>query len=479
MGTLINDRFLLECDQAVRLYEEYAKPQPILDYHCHLSPAEIAENHRFADMTEVWLGGDHYKWRAMRAAGVPEEYITGSASPREKFQKWAEVFPLTVRHPLFHWTLLELARFFGISDRYLNSETAEDIWNECNGLLATPEFSARALMTRMNVKGVCTTDDPLDSLEHHKRLREENRAGEFSVKVLPTFRPDKALPLGASGEEGAVRFSRYVQALSELDGSNLTTFSEYRAALLRRHQYFHEQGCRLSDHGFELFEYAEAGTEQGLESAYRQLRSGRPVDRAVCLAMSSCLLKDVAMADAERGWVMQLHIGAIRNTSTRILSALGADSGCDSIVDGSYAKPLARFLDALDQCDKLPKTIVYNLNPASSDMLAAMVANFNGHGIRGKMQYGSGWWFLDQLDGMRRQLETASTMNLLPLFVGMLTDSRSFLSYTRHEYFRRILCNLLGSEMKRGLIPDDFDWIGKFVSDLSYGNARRYFDFGL
>lgn len=477
MERFITETFLLNTESARRLYFEYAQNEPIIDYHCHLSPREVAEDRRFENMTQIWLGGDHYKWRALRAAGVDERYITGNASDWEKFERWAEIVPLTIRNPLFHWTALELNRPFGINDRFLNKSTAESIWRECNSKLAEPAFSARGIMTQMKVELVCTTDDPIDSLEYHKQIAADNASGAFTIRVLPTFRPDKVFPRSCETPEGVVSYLQYVAKLEEASDVAITSFAALRAAFAKRHAYFHESGGRLSDCGFELFEWTKPSNGANPEEAFGLVLKGETISHAESVALSSILLSDLGRLNAQKGWTSQLHIGAMRNNATRVFNALGADAGCDSMVDGAYGKPLSAYFDDLDQDGALPRTIVYNLNPSSNYLLASLVANFNDGAIPGKMQYGAGWWFLDQKNGMEEQLETLSNMGLLSLFVGMLTDSRSFLSYTRHEYFRRILCNLLGGEMESGLLPNDFDWIGGMVKRICYGNAKQYFRF--
>lgn len=479
MTQFITDNFLLETRSAEKLYYEYAEMMPIIDYHCHLSPREVAENRQFGNIAQIWLGGDHYKWRAMRAAGISEKYITGDGSDREKFDAWANVVPQTIRSPLFHWTMLELNRPFGINDRFLNPDTAESIWTICNEILMNPLFYARGIMDQMRVKLVCTTDDPVDDLQYHRQIAKENRDGSFDPKVVPTFRPDKVLPLNCTTPDGVVSWKAYLEKLGIAADVEINSFASLRAALLSRHDYFHQNGCRLSDHGFGLFQWIEKGSDTEMEAIFSKMINNETIDPEDALILSSSLLTDIGIANADKGWTMQLHIGALRNNSTRIFNKLGPDAGCDSIIDGSYAVSLSRFLDRLDREEKLPKTIVYNLNPDSNYMLASLVANFNDGSCPGKMQYGSGWWFLDQKNGMEDQINTLSNTGLLGRFVGMLTDSRSFLSYTRHEYFRRILCNILGKEMEKGLIPNDFDWIGKIVQDISYNNAKNYFGFDL
>ncbi len=477
MNAFINENFLLQTESSKRLYFEYAQNEPIVDYHCHLSPQEIALDRQFENLTQIWLGGDHYKWRAMRAAGVPERYITGDASDWEKFERWAEICPLTVRNPLFHWTALELNRPFGINDRFLNKFTARGIWEECNAQLAKPAFSARGIMRQMNVELVCTTDDPVDSLRYHKQIAGDFESGNFGVRVLPTFRPDKVFPRSCSTPNGVADYLKYLAKLSEVANMDVSSFALLREAFAKRHAYFHEAGSRLSDCGFELFKWEAPSSDAFLEKSFSQILKGEIISEREIIALSSILLSDLGRLNSERNWTSQLHIGALRNNSTRIMKTVGVDAGCDSMVDGSYGKALSRYLDSLDKDNKLPKTIVYNLNPDANYLLASLVANFNDGTIPGKMQYGAGWWFLDQKKGMEEQLETLSNMGLLSLFVGMLTDSRSFLSYTRHEYFRRILCNLIGKEMEMGIIPNDFDWIGKIVKNICHDNAIRYFQF--
>ena len=487
MTRFITENFLLGTTSAARLYHEFAAGMPILDYHCHLSPKEIAEDRRFENLTQIWLAGDHYKWRAMRAAGVDERYITGDASDWEKFQAWADVVPKTLRNPLYHWTHLELNRPFGINDRLLGPDTAKSIWDECNAKLQTPEFSARGIMRQMNVKLVCTTDDPIDDLQWHKAIAADN---SFDIKVLPTFRPDKALqfevlqPDGMGVTEQSVQmYNTYLDRLAELSGQEIKTFDDLIIALKNRHDYFHENGCLLSDHGFEVFQffYWFENNHNFASAAFQKLRDGKVIDEGHITSLRSTILYHLGKMNAEKGWTMQLHIGAIRNNNTRFYRQLGVDAGFDSIAiaDDYSTKSLSRFFDKLDQEEKLPKTIVYNLNPADNDMLATLIGNFQDGKTPGKMQFGSGWWFLDQKKGMEDQLNALSNHGLLSLFVGMLTDSRSFLSYTRHEYFRRILCNLLGDEIETGLLPNDFELVGGMVRDICYNNAARYFDFGL
>jgi len=464
----IHEDFLLESGQARELYHSFAESLPIIDYHCHVPPKDIAENRQFSNLTQIWLSGDHYKWRAMRTCGVDERFITGNASDWEKFEKWAETVPKTLRNPLYHWTHLELRRPFGITDRVLNAETAKGIWDECNGMLATAGFSTRGILKQMNVEVVCTTDDPIDSLEHHRMLAADKN---LSVSVYPAFRPDRAMAVEDPG-----KFLRYIELLGEVSGLEIRDFSFLLLALSRRHQYFHEHGCRLSDHGVETV-YAEEYTEREVNDAFDQLMHGRPLSVSQTLKFKSALLYELAVMDGEKGWTQQYHLGALRSTNSRMMRALGPDTGFDSIGDFEVARPLARFLDRLDNGNRLAKTILYNLNPRDNELLASMIGSFQDGSVAGKLQYGSAWWFLDQRDGMTKQIEALSNMGLLSQFVGMLTDSRSFLSYPRHEYFRRLLCNILGEEMRKGLVPNDMKLVGNMVRDISYFNAKRYFNF--
>ncbi len=466
--TFIHDDFLLESRQARELFHSYAEPMHIIDYHCHLSPKDIADDRRFANLTQIWLYGDHYKWRAMRACGVDERFITGDATDWEKFSRWAETVPKTLRNPLYHWVHLELAKPFGIRDRLLNPKTAKSIWDECSEMLSKPEFSVRGILRRMNVEVVCTTDDPVDGLEHHRKIADE---GGFGIKILPAFRADKAMAV-----EDTAAFVQYVQKLAAAADLAIATYEDFLTALARRHKYFHDMGCRLSDHGLETI-YAEDYTEKDVAGSFRTLMDGKPIDGPAALRFKSAVLYELALMDWNKGWVQQFHLGALRNTNSRMLRTLGPDTGYDSIGDFNVCRPLAKLLNRLDSDNRLAKTILYNLNPSENELFATMAGNFQGGSVPGKIQYGSAWWFLDQIDGMTKQIEALSNMGLLSLFVGMLTDSRSFLSYPRHEYFRRLLCNILGRDMQRGLIPDDVELVGGMVRDISYNNAKRYFDF--
>ena len=466
MKKFLDENFLLESKTAEILYHEHAKDLPIIDYHCHLPPDEIAGDKQFGNLTQIWLKGDHYKWRAMRANGVPEKFITGDATDEEKFRKWAETVPFTLRNPLYHWTHMELKRPFGI-ERILDGSSAGDIYEEAGTMLRTPGFSTRNILRKMNVQVVCTTDDPVDSLEHHRAVREEG----MDIRMLPAWRPDKAMAV-----EDSHRFNAYLDALAGASGTEIASFSDLLDALKKRHDFFHENGCRLSDHGIETI-YAEDYTEAGLKSIFQKVRSGRELDPDEVLRFKSGMLVIFAAMDHERGWTQQFHIGAIRNNNSRMMEILGPDTGYDAIGDFEVARPMSKFFDRLEEMKKLTKTIVYNLNPRDNELIVTMLYNFNDGVIPGKMQFGSGWWFLDQKYGMEKQMNDLSTLGLLSRFVGMLTDSRSFLSYPRHEYFRRILCNLLGNDVERGLIPPDMELLGRMVEDISYNNARDYFGF--
>ena len=440
---------------------------PIIDYHCHLIPQMIAENHQFADITELWLGGDHYKWRAMRGNGVDEEYITGGKSSWEKFSKWAETVPYTMRNPLYHWTHLELKRVFGI-DSLLSPATARDIFEECNAKLATEEFRGQALIRRFNVEVVCTTDDPADDLRYHKAIAEK----PFGVKVIPAWRPDKAMAI-----ENPESYKAYLEKLGEAAGMEIRTYADLIEALGKRHEFFESMGCKLSDHGLETF-YASDYTDSEIEAIFAKVLSGKNADAEELDKFRSACLHDFAVMDAEAGWAQQFHIGAIRNNNTRMFNLLGPDTGYDAIHDVQCAAAGHRFFDRLTLEGKLAKTILYCLNPKDNEVLMTMAYTFNDGTVPGKMQFGSGWWFLDQEDGMRKQMNALSALGLLTRFVGMLTDSRSFVSYPRHEYFRRILCSVLGEDIEKGKLPaSEMDFIRKVVEDISYNNARNYFNF--
>ena len=464
----IHDDFLLETKEARELYHTYAETLPIIDYHCHVPPAEIAENRKFENLTRIWLWGDHYKWRAMRTCGVDEAFITGNASDWEKFEKWAETVPKTLRNPLYHWTHLELRKPFGITDRLLGPGTARSVWDECNEKLARPEFSVRGIIQSMNVETICTTDDPVDDLRFHKQLAKDTT---FPVGVFPAFRADKAMAV-----ENPAAFASYMAKLGETAEIDIRSFNDLLEALHKRHDYFHEHNSRLSDHGLETM-YVENYTKRELDQILLKLLQKQSLSPGEILQFKAAVLYELAVMDWEKGWTQQFHLGAIRNVNTRKLRILGPDTGYDSIGDLPMARPTAEFFNRLESENKLAKTILYNLNPRDNELFATMIGNFQGGTVAGKMQYGSSWWFLDQIDGMTKQIEALSNMGLLSQFVGMLTDSRSFLSYPRHEYFRRLLCNIIGRDIGRGLIPDDLKTAGKMVQDICYYNAKRYFKF--
>lgn len=464
MKPFMDENFLLETETAKKLYHDFAKDMPIFDFHCHLSPKEIAENKRYSSITEIWLGGDHYKWRAMRSNGVTEDFMTGDQPAREKFERWAEVVPYTIGNPLYHWTHLELKRYFGIEET-LSPRTSEMIWNRTNELLGTEEFTARELMKRSNVKGICTTDDPIDDLRYHQAIKEDK---EFDIKVLPTFRPDKSINIEKTG------FAEWVNELSKVVGFEIKTYTALKLALTERINYFHEVGCRVSDHGIDSVVFAEA-TDEELNGIFQRGLDGEKLSEAELKAYKGKVLQHLGREYANHGWTMQLHIGALRNNSTRMFNTLGPDTGFDSIGDELFAKDLSKLLDSLDATDELPKTILYCLNPRDNYVLGTMIGAFQGGGIPGKIQFGSGWWFCDQRDGMEDQMKALANLGLLSRFVGMLTDSRSFLSYTRHEYFRRILCNLIGRWVENGEYPADFEMLGTIVQGICYNNAANYF----
>ena len=462
----LSKNFLLRRKTARILYHEYARKMPIFDYHCHLSPADIAQNTQFRNLTHIWLAGDHYKWRAMRACGVDERSITGDATDWEKFQAWAATVPSTIRNPLYHWTHLELKRPFGLKDVLLSPSTAQMIYEFCNELLAEEDFRARGIMKQMNVNVVCTTDDPADTLEYHQQIQQDK---SFTIKVLPTFRPDAAMAV-----ESPERFNAYLSKLEAAAGMEIATYSSLLEAMQKRHDFFHQMGCRLSDHGLETA-YAEDYTEQALNKIFDKVRGGAALTPLEILKFKSAMMVEFGRMDHAKGWTQQLHLGALRNNNSRMFKRVGADAGFDSILDVEVARPLSKFLNRLDETEQLPKTILYNLNPAHNEVLATMLGNFQDGRTPGKMQFGAAWWFLDQKDGMETQMNALSNMGLLSQFVGMLTDSRSFLSYPRHEYFRRIVCNLIGEDVENGEIPDDIEHLGEMVQDICYNNAVKYF----
>ena len=464
----IHEDWMLHTPAARELYHRYAENEPIIDYHCHLPPAEIAADKRWANLAEVWLGGDHYKWRGMRSDGVDERLVTGDASWREKFDAYAACMPHFLGNPLFDWSHLELARYFDIHD-ILSPETADSIWNRALERMADPAFSARGLMVKSNVRAVCTTDDPCDDLAHHRAVRAD---ASFPVKVLPAWRPDKGFKIDAAGPWNA-----WVDRLAAAADRDIATFADFLEALRLRHAFFAENGCRLSDYGIDTVPDLPVPSDAEMAATFAKARAGKAVAPAEADAFRLGMLVVCGRMDAEAGWTWQLHYGALRNASTRIFKLLGPDSGCDSIDDQPVARGLARLLDTLDRDDLLPRTIIYNLNPRDNALVGSMIGNFQRGPVAGKIQFGSGWWFNDQKIGMKAQLESLSQLGLLPRFVGMLTDSRSFMSYPRHEYFRRVLCDLLGSWMDAGDIPHDFGLVGSAVRDICYANAERYFGF--
>lgn len=464
MKAFLDDNFLLHSKTAERLYHEFAHEIPIIDYHNHLPPQEIANNKQFENLTQAWLYGDHYKWRAMRTCGVDESFITGNRSDREKFDQWASIVPYTVRNPLFHWTHLELQRYFGISD-LLKSGTSRKIYDECSEKLQMTTFSVRNLLLKMNVELLCTTDDPTDSLEYHRQLSNDG----FEITVLPAFRPDKAMNIG-----DLPGFRKYLQKLEAVSDISITTFNEYLSALRSRHDFFASMGCRVSDHGLDHIYYEEY-TDKEIRKIFEKVLSGKDIDQVQERQFKSAMLHHFAVWDHEKGWVQQFHLGALRNTNSRKMKELGPDTGWDSIGDYTQAQALAKFLDRLDSHNQLAKTVIYNLNPADNEVFATMTGNFNDGSVAGKIQWGSAWWYLDQKDGMTRQLNTLSSMGLLSKFIGMLTDSRSFLSFPRHEYFRRILCDLFAQDIENGEIPNDINWTGKLIQDICYNNNKNYF----
>lgn len=463
MGRFMDENFLLQTKTAQKLFHNYAKEMPIYDFHNHLSAKEIYNDVKYNNITQVWLGGDHYKWRAMRTFGIEEAYITGNKPDYEKFQKWAELMPYLIGNPLYHWTHLELQRYFGITE-VLSPKTCDSIWDRCNTLLATDEFSVRNLLRRMNVKALCTTDDPKDSLEYHIKLKEE-----FEIQVLPTYRPDGGVHIKKPG------FLSYLEELGTVVGFTIKSISDLKKALTMRIHYFHEAGGRVSDHGMDVFRYTSCSDLEAEEIFKKALRKDE-ITNEDASKFEANILTELGKTYYELGWVMQIHIGALRNNSTRMFEKIGPDVGLDSMNDNNYASDLSAFLDALDYQGKLPKTVLYCLNPRDNEVLATMAGNFQDGTYPGKIQFGAGWWFCDQKDGMEKQLEALSQLGLISKFIGMLTDSRSFLSFPRHEYFRRILCNKLARLIDNGEYPEDIEFVGKIVQDISYYNAEQYFN---
>ncbi|RED47479.1 glucuronate isomerase [Seonamhaeicola aphaedonensis] len=461
----IHENFLLQNRFAEELYHNYAKNQPIIDYHNHLSPKDIAEDTIFGNLTQVWIHGDHYKWRAMRTLGIDERYITGNASDKDKFLKWAKTVPFTLRNPLYHWTHLELARYFDIYD-LLNANTAESIYHDTLEKLSSKSFSCQNLLKMANTEIVCTTEDPIDDLKYHKQLQHLN----FEVKVSTSFRPDKSILIQNEG------YNDYINILSQCVHKEINSFKDLCGALHDRIAFFDANGCKLSDHGLNQISF-ENFTEKEVDTIFKKRRDNKAISEKEAIKFQSAILLFLGETYHTFGWVQQFHLGALRNNNARMHSMLGPDTGWDSIGDYTQAQSLSKFLNTLDNNDKLTKTILYNLNPADNEVFASMIGNFNDGSIKGKVQLGSGWWFLDQKDGMTKQLNALSNMGLLSCFVGMLTDSRSFLSFPRHEYFRRILCNILGKEMESGELPNDMSLVGGMVSDICYNNAKDYFNF--
>lgn len=462
MKTFMDHDFLLETDTAKKLYHDYAKGMPIFDYHCHLTAKEIAEDKRFSNITEAWLADDHYKWRVLRANGVPEDFITGDKSDKEKFIKWAETVPHLIGNPLFHWTYLELQRCFGITD-ILNTESAEKIWETCNQEMEKESFSAIGVIKQFNVKGVCTTDDPLDDLRYHKQIKEDE---SFDLKVLPTFRPDGAININLK------TFTDWVCRLEYIFGQKIVGYDQFLDALKSRVEHFHEAGCRLSDHGLDspFFDYV---TLEDSRHIFKKAINGELITEKEALQFRTGILTYLGKLYANKGWVMQLHIGGIRNTNTKMVEQIGANTGFDSIADFTYASDLTKLLNELEKSDELPKTIIYNLNPRDNYMVASAIGNFQ-RDLPGKLQFGTAWWFNDHRDGIEDQIKTLANVGVLTKFVGMLTDSRSLLSYTRHEYFRRILCNIVGHWVENGEIPNDFEWNGEIIQNIAFNNICNY-----
>jgi glucuronate isomerase len=465
MKKFLDENFLLQTPTAQKLFHEYAKQMPIIDYHCHLPPDQIANDINFENLTQVWLYGDHYKWRAMRANGINEDYITGKKSDFEKFEKWAQTVPYTLRNPLYHWTHLELQRYFGIND-ILSSTNAKEVYDTCTAKLQTKEYSIQGLIKKMNVKVICTTDDPIDNLEHHQKIVKDGA----DVKVLPAFRPDKAM-----GADDVPGLNAYIDKVEAVTNTSINSLDAYLKALKLRHDYFAANGCSVSDHGLEQI-YAEDYTDAEVAAIFEKIRANKQISYTEMLQFKSAMLVHFAHWDHERGWIQQYHLGALRNNNARMLRQLGPDTGWDSIGDFSQARMLSKFLNKLDSTNQLAKTILYNLNPADNELMATMIGNFNDGSVVGKVQFGSAWWFLDQKDGMTKQINALSNMGLLSRMVGMLTDSRSFLSFPRHEYFRRLICNLFGDDVENGELPNDLEWLGQVIQDISYNNAKNYFN---
>lgn len=463
MKKFMDDNFLLSTDTAITLYHEYAKNMPICDYHCHLNPQEIAEDKRYNNITEIWLGGDHYKWRTMRSFGIEEKYITGDASDYEKFQAFAKVMPYLIGNPMYHWSHLELKRYFGIEET-LSPKTCESIWNRCNEIINRDDFSARAMIKKSNVKYIGTTDDPIDNLEYHIQISKDEN---FDCEVRPSFRPDKALKIQGEGFEG------YINLLGKTENTEINDYETLLNVLEKRLDFFVENGCKITDHSLERVYFRQATLEE-VNAIFKKALNGEELSIEEIEKYSTLTMISLGRMYSKRNMVMQLHIGALRNNNTRMFKKLGADVGFDSIDDGEIATGISRLLDSLDMTDELPKTILYCLNPKDNEVLGTMIGNFQGGGVAGKIQFGSGWWFNDQKDGMERQMMALSQLGLISQFVGMLTDSRSFLSYTRHEYFRRILCNYIGKLVENGEYPCDMEILGEIIENICYNNIEKY-----
>lgn len=468
MKAFLNEHFLLKTKTAQVLYHDYAKDMPIIDYHCHLLPQQIASDFQFQNITQAWLYGDHYKWRAMRTNGVDESYCTGNKSDWEKFEQWAATVPYTLRNPLYHWTHLELQRYFDIHE-ILNEKSAKKIYDACNEKLQSPEYSVKNLLRKMNVKLVCTTDDPIDDLSHHQQLKNDG----FEIRILPAFRPDTAMNVS-----NAAKFIAYIKKLEIASGVAIQSFENYTLALKLRHDFFNKMGCKISDHGLETIDFTDVSKDE-CSLIFNTIFAGNELTETEQNKFRTAMLLQFAEWDCEKKWVQQFHLGALRNNNDRMMQHLGSDTGWDSIGDFSQGKTLAKFLNKLDSNNQLAKTILYNLNPADNELMATMIGNFNDGTTPGKIQFGAAWWFLDQKDGMIKQLNALSNMGLLSKFIGMLTDSRSFLSFPRHEYFRRILCDLFGDEIENGELPNDIPWVGKVIQDICFNNNLSYFGWNL
>ena len=462
----IDEDFLLGSKPARRLYHKFAEHEPIFDYHCHISPRDIAENRQFRNLFEIWLEGDHYKWRAMRSNGIAEKYVMGNAKPEEKFNAWASTVPQTLRNPLYHWTHLELKRYFGIND-LLDSGSASKIWRKANAQLSTDALTTQGILRKMNVQVVCTTDDPIDNLGYHQSFAAQGHP----TRMLPAFRPDRAL-----GVDQAESFNQWVGKLEEASNTEIKGLESFLTALDARHEFFHSHGCRLSDHGMNHC-FADFCSQKSASSIFGKVRKGSSATADEHSKFASFMMLQFGYMDAQRGWTKQLHLGALRNNNIRLLKELGPDTGFDSIGDFPQAVTLSAYLNKLDSENRLPKTVIYNLNPADNYVLASMIGNFQDGTIPGKIQFGSGWWFLDQKEGMEWQMNALSNLGLLSRFIGMITDSRSLMSYPRHEYFRRTLCNLIGRDIDGGLIPDDEEMVGPMIRNICFDNAKKYMNF--